>query len=210
LVVIVALAIGLALGIQAILVKPYQIPSGSMIPTLEKGQRVLVNRASEKLGGDPEVGDIWVFHPPKGAEAGRECGAAPVTGRGNGAEVDDPSVVTYDPADQACPLPTSGESEENFIKRVVAGPGDRLRIEGGQAIVNGVPADEPFTRNCGESGGGGCDLSEEIEIPPDHYFMMGDNRGASDDSRFWGPVPRDSFIGQAFATYWPPSRIGVF
>jgi len=179
-----------------------------MKPTLDDGQRVLVNRLSTKLGGDPEIGDIYVFHPPKGADAGRQCGAEPVTGNGNGATVDDPDAVTYDPADQACPLPTPEESEENFIKRVVAGPGDRLRIEDGKTIVNGVPAEEPFIRDCG--GGGGCNLTEEIEIPPDHYFMMGDNRGASDDSRFWGPVPRDQFIGQAFATYWPPDRVGIF
>jgi signal peptidase I len=191
-------------------VKPYQIPSGSMRNTLEEGQRVLVNRASTKLGGDPEIGDIYVFHPPKGAEAGRECGAEPVTGQGNGSEVDDPEAVTYDPADQACPLPTPGASDENFIKRVVAGPGDRLRIEDGHVFLNGEMADEPFARDCAKSGGGGCDLPEEITIPPDHYFMMGDNRGGSDDSRFWGPVPREQFIGQAFATYWPPGRIGVF
>jgi signal peptidase I len=172
-------------------VKPYQIPSGSMIPTLEPGQRILANRVSEKLGGDPEIGDIWVFHPPQGAKAGRQCGQE-------------------HPTNEVCPVPTPGESDENFIKRVVALPGDRLRIEDGQVIVNGEPADEPFAEDCQESGGQGCDFPEEVRIPPDHYFMMGDNRGASDDSRFWGPVPRDSFIGQAFATYWPPDRIGVF
>jgi signal peptidase I len=178
-----------------------------MVPTLEKGQRVLVNRLSEKLGGNPEIGDIVVFHPPRGAEAGRECGAAPVTGRGNGAEVDDPDAITYDPATQACPVPTADRSDTNFIKRVVAGPGDRLRIEKGHPVVNGAVAEEDFIKPCG--GSGGCDLEEEIVIPAGHYFMMGDNRGASDDSRFWGPVPEDWIIGQAFFTYWPPRRVGI-
>jgi signal peptidase I len=53
-------------------------------------------------------------------------------------------------------------------------------------------------------------MPKEVTIPADHYFMMGDNRGRSYDSRFWGSVPRDWIIGQAFATYWPPDRVGVF
>ena len=67
LIVIVALAIGLALGIQAVLVKPYRIPSESMEPTLDVGQRVLVSRVNYKVS-DPDRGDVVVFHPPKGAE----------------------------------------------------------------------------------------------------------------------------------------------
>jgi signal peptidase I len=73
--------------------------------------------------------------------------------------------------------------------------------------VNGVEAEEDFTLPCG--GGPVCNLRKEITIPPDHYFMMGDNRGESDDSRYWGPVPRDWIIGEAFFTYWPPDRIGI-
>ena len=61
---IVVAAIVLALGIQAVAVKPYQIPSGSMEPTLDIGQRVLVNRLSHHLGSDPKIGDVVVFHPP--------------------------------------------------------------------------------------------------------------------------------------------------
>ncbi|HEX6117416.1 MAG TPA: signal peptidase I [Solirubrobacterales bacterium] len=189
LVVIVALAIGLALGIQAFVVKPYQIPSESMVPTLEVGQRVLVNRVSFHFG-DPGVGDIVVFHPPVGADRGNQCG------------------VARDPG-EACQEPTPEESDTNFIKRVVAVGGDRLRIENGIPIVNGEPVEGDWEiRPC--RSGGTCNLPEEIEIPPDHYFMMGDNRGASDDSRFWGPVPRDWIIGKAFLTYWPPDRIGIF
>jgi signal peptidase I len=52
-------------------------------------------------------------------------------------------------------------------------------------------------------------MPEAVRVPAGHWFMMGDNRGESDDSRFWGPVPEDWVIGGAFATYWPPKRIGV-
>jgi signal peptidase I len=185
--VIVALALGLALGIQAWIVKPYQIPSESMEPTLDVGQRVLVNRFIYHVK-DPKPGDVVVFHPPAGADNGTECGKPPKVG-------------------EPCSLPTEDESEQNFIKRIVAGPGDTLSVKDGHPVVNGVEkTDEPYTNPCGSAGA--CNMPKTIKIPADHYFMMGDNRGASDDSRFWGPVPRDWIIGEAFATYWPPNRIG--
>jgi signal peptidase I len=107
---------------------------------------------------------------------------------------------------RACPKSTPQESETNFIKRIVAGPGDRLYIKNGHPVVNGVVAKEPFINPC--DGGDGCSMPKPITIPPNDYFMMGDNRGRSDDSRFWGPVPRSWMIGEAFFTYWPPDRIG--
>ena len=76
LVLIVAVALGLALGIQAFLVKPYRIPSESMVPTLEIGQRVLVNRIGARFG-HPEVGDILVFHPPDRRRAGQRVRGRP-------------------------------------------------------------------------------------------------------------------------------------
>jgi signal peptidase I len=188
LVLIVVVALGLALGIQAFLVKPYRIPSESMVPTLQVGQRVLVNRVSGRLS-DPDVGDIVVFHPPAGAEQDNMCGEG------------------QPPEGEACDKPTPQRADVNFIKRVVAGPGDRLSIRNGHVILNGKPQKESFIAPCG--GGEGCDFPRTITIPADHYFMMGDNRGSSDDSRFWGPVPRKWIIGPAFATYWPPKRIGL-
>ncbi len=106
-----------------------------------------------------------------------------------------------------CPRPVGQRDDVNFIKRVVAGPGDRLKLEEGHVVLNGERQDEPFARPCGV--GEGCDYPQEITVPAGHYFMMGDNRGSSDDSRFWGPVPDEWIIGGAFATYWPPKRIGL-
>lgn len=194
-VVIVALALGLALAIQAWIVKPYKIPSESMEPTLDVGQRVLVNRFIYHLH-DPHIGDIVVFHPPKGADGGSaECGVL----------FKDAQPIN---SGMPCPKPTAEESSQNFIKRIVAGPGDTLAVKEGHPVVNGVEKkDESYINPCG--GGEVCNLPKKITIPPDMYFMMGDNRGASDDSRFWGPVPKSWIIGEAFATYWPPDRIGT-
>jgi signal peptidase I len=187
LVLVVALALGLALGIQALIVKPYKIPSESMVPTLTVGQRVLVNRIGERFS-DPAVGDVIVFHPPSGAEEENSCGTEP-------------------PDRGMCPKPTGRRAEVTYIKRVVGVPGDRISLVGGHVIRNARKASEPFMRPCGPDAD--CDFPTTIVVPAGHYFMMGDNRGGSDDSRYWGPVPRDWIIGGAFGTYWPPSRIGL-
>ena len=188
---IVALALGLALLIQAFLIKPYQIPSGSMEPTLDIKQRILVNRFIYHLT-TPEAGDMVVFHPPVGADDGasRKC------------------AVDRKPL-QPCPQALPDKSKDTFVKRIVAGPGDTVAVKEGIPIVNGVP--EPpdgYEITPCNVGGSGCDLPEAITVPEGHYFMMGDNRGQSFDSRFWGPLPEDWLIGKAFATYWPPNRIG--
>jgi signal peptidase I len=187
LVVTVAVAVALALLIQAFIVKPYRIPSGSMEPTLHIGQRVLTNR----LSGNPGVGDIVVFHPPKGADPEPPvCGNQ---GQGSGHS-------------QPCDQPTSAQSSQTFIKRVVGVPGDRISIIGGHVYRNGVREKDGYAAPCGSDPS--CTFRTPIKIPPGDYFMMGDNRGQSDDSRFWGPIPGKWIIGEAFFTYWPPDRIG--
>ena len=110
-------------------------------------------------------------------------------------------------ANQACALPTKDRSKTNFIKRVVGVGGDHIKILNGHVYRNGKREKDGYIAPC--AGGSACNLPQTITIPPDHYFMMGDNRGASDDSRYWGPVPRKWIIGGAFATYWPPKQIGL-
>ena len=187
LIVTVVIAVGLALLIQAFIVKPYRIPSPSMEPTLTIDQRVLTNR----LDTSPSVGDVVVFHPPAGANP-----ATPVCGN--------PSQGLGHP--QACDQATPKESSQTFIKRVVGGPGDVIRIINGHVIRNGVREKDSYIYQCGPDPS--CNFLTPIKVPPGHYFMMGDNRGASDDSRFWGPVPQKWIIGVAFFTYWPPDRLG--
>lgn len=189
LVVIVVVALGLALAIQAWIVKPYRIPSGSMEPTLAVGQRVLVNRIGTHFS-KPHVGEIAVFHPPQGAKQ-EQCG--------NGTRIT--------PGGAPCAKPEEKEASENFIKRVVAGPGDTIKIIEGHVIRNGKREKDSYIRPC--PGVSECNFPVAITVPAGHWFMMGDNRGESDDSRFWGPVPTGWIIGGAFATYWPPDRIGI-
>jgi signal peptidase I len=186
LVTIVAIALGLALLIQAFLVKPFRIPSQSMEPTLDVGQRVLVDRVRFHFR-DPKVGDIVVFKPPHGADLS-ECGAPPKQG-------------------QACAVSTPTKSSTNFIKRIVAVPGDSISIKAGRVYINGKLRDPWHINKSADCGI--CNLPVPVKIPPGEYYMMGDNRGESADSREWGPVPRKWIIGKAFFTYWPPKRIGT-
>jgi signal peptidase I len=196
---IVTVAILLALLIQAFIVKPYRIPSGSMEPTLRIGQRVLVNRISADFSG-PHVGEIAVFHPPIDAEE-PICGPSPhrvMSGR------------------TACSQAISTEDKSvNFIKRIVAGPGDEIYISGGHAYRKAagtkifVKEKDPYIAPCEPVSLPECNFPNPIKIPAGHWFMMGDNRGHSDDSRFWGSVPASWIIGGAVATYWPPDRIGL-
>jgi signal peptidase I len=183
----VVVAVGLALLIQRFIVKPYRIPSPSMVPTLAIGQRVLTNR----LFDNPGVGDIVVFHPPAGADP-----TTPVCGDNN----------QGDGHSQACDTATPQESSQTFIKRVVGGPGDTIQILDGHVYRNGVREKDSYIVQCGPQAS--CNFRTPIRIPPGNWFMMGDNRGQSDDSRFWGPVPSKWLIGVAFFTYWPPDRIG--
>ncbi|MBI2691879.1 MAG: signal peptidase I [Solirubrobacterales bacterium] len=217
-VVIVVAALVFAFLIQWLLVKPYKIPSPSMVPTLETGQRVLVNRIEGRFG-TPERFDVVVFHPPPGADAqqcgiqnGASFGPAPgQTYRGVPALEDLPTEA--EASFMACPVANQGAQDQAYIKRVVGLPGDRFKIVKGRAYVNGKMLDEPYInteQSCEDPASStlNCTFSREFTIPDGKYFMMGDNRNNSDDSRFWGPIPKSSMVGEAFATYWPPNRIG--
>jgi signal peptidase I len=161
------------LGMEA---RDYRVPSESMIPTVQLGDRVTLNLGAYEDAA-PEIGDIVIHHPPLSAEEGIGCG-----------DGDAP------PAGAMCARPSNERSDVSFIKRVVAGPGERLSLRDGVIVRDGEPAREPYIADCGDSEG--CDFPRPITIPDGHYLLLGDNRGASDDSRFWGPVPVEWIQGR--------------
>ncbi|WP_227368425.1 signal peptidase I [Halomonas sp. M20] len=180
----------IVLLLRSFLVEPFQIPSGSMRPTLEIGDFILVNKFTYGLRlpvthteivdlDEPERGDVMVFRFPQ-----------------------DTSV--------------------NFIKRVVGLPGDRIRYENKQLYVNGEPVPKELIDANPEKAPGEKLFDEqlgerlhdiynnpldpgpqlrEVIVPDGHYFMMGDNRDHSNDSRYWGFVPEENIVGKAFAVW---------
>ena len=163
-----------------------------MEPTLDVGQRVLVNRFIYHFGSDPQIGDIVVFHPPQGADS---------TGR-RVRRADSSAGAALPDADAR-----GGGRELHQADRRRPGRHAR-RSRTGIPIVNGEPFD-------GRLGHPPMPRRRRLQFPEaDHHSarsLLHDGRQpwASDDSRFWGPVPRDWIIGQAFFTYWPPDRIGI-
>jgi signal peptidase I len=189
--------LALVLVLRSFLVEPFQIPSGSMIPTLEIGDFILVNKFAYGLRlpvagtkilplGEPERGDVMVFRPPN--------------------------------------------DKRHFIKRVIGLPGDRIEINDKVLTINGEVADQTLLDTLPErrpyyqlwqenligvehsmrteiySGdrttGGGMDPSNmAVTVKEGHYFMMGDNRDNSSDSRYWGQVPEANIVGKAFAIW---------
>lgn len=156
----------------------FRVPSASMAPTLKPGAEVTVDLRAYRARR-PAVGDIVVFHPSRGADG--DAPKCAVVGQGAGTP-------------RPCGVPTRRKSIQKFIKRVVGLPGDRIAIVGGHVIRNGAREEDPYVARCGL--GGSCDFRTAVTIPPGDYFMMGDNRGESDDSRFWGPVRLAWILGK--------------
>jgi signal peptidase I len=175
LVVIVALALGLTWLVQQYIVKSYRVPTGSMRPTIDEGDRVLAARFLTWFG-DPSRGDVIVFHPPG-------VGDVPQ-------------------------LNARTEASVTFIKRVVGLPGETVQAIGGKVLICRAPAvgchvlSEPYARSFTDDFG-------PVRVPTNAYFVLGDNRVNSEDSRIWGTLPKRYVIGTAVVRYWPPGRFGI-
>ena len=170
------IAILLALVIRTLIIQAFTIPSGSMMDTLLVGDYILVN----KFLYGPEL-PLTELHLPALRDPRRG----------------DIIVFKY-PQDE----------KRDFIKRIVATPGERVQIRGHQVLVNGKPLAESYTKFADSGVRGGeayCGYAYGCEptiVPPDSYFVMGDNRDNSQDSRYWGFVKRDKIKGKAFLIYW--------
>lgn len=158
----IIIAVILALFIRTYIVQAFKIPSGSMIPTLQIGDHILVNKFIYRFK-TPHRGDIMVFKYPK-----------------------DPS--------------------RDFIKRLIGLPGDTIEIKNKQVYINNQTIKEPYTIFEGTDdpfyAPSNRDNFGPIVIPENHYFVMGDNRDCSLDSRFWGLLNYDLIKGKAFIIYW--------
>lgn len=165
-VVIIVAALLAAFLIKTFLIQAFFIPSESMVSTLEKGDRVLVNKLSYRLH-DVNRGDIVVFERPP-------------------TEPTDPEI-------------------KDLIKRVVGLPGETISgDDSGNVLINGKRLREPYLPRGVTTTG-----IRAFKIPADHFWVMGDNRGNSKDSRYFSAIDGDLIVGRAFVRVWPLSSLGL-
>ena len=177
-VAVVVIAVLVAVLLRTFVVQTFFIPSGSMEPTLQIGDRILVNKLSYHLHS-VQRGDIVVFSRPPA----ENCG---------GPEVND------------------------LVKRVIGLPGDTISLSGGYVYIDGKRLDESWLpsvdQGVTEAGppGNAANLAHAYRVPAGDYFMMGDNRTDSCDSRWWGPIPKSLIVGKVDLRIWPISSVKLF
>jgi signal peptidase I len=173
-------AVAIVLAIKAWVVNPYRIPSSSMEPTLHCARPAA---GCEARFSDRVLANRFIYHfrdPQRG------------------------DVIVFETPPAAKAKCGAGGT---FVKRIIGLPRERVqvRIRRGAAYVyiDGKRLEEPYIEQDRRDIG----PAESFRVPPDHYFVMGDNRSQSCDSRVWGSVPRENLIGKVFMTYWPPQRV---
>jgi signal peptidase I len=176
--ILIGSALLIAILIKTFLFQAFYIPSESMKPTLNVGDRVLVNKVSYRLH-DVNRGDIVVFEtPPKAKDANGEI--------------------------------------KDLVKRVIALPGESFSTQSGGVLINGRPLKEPYlqqgVQTCAPNTGPSCSNGEgdipATKIPAGDVLVLGDNRPASKDSRFFGPIKESSIVGRVFLRIWPLNDLG--
>ena len=180
----IILSLLLFIGIQ-FAVQTYQVEGASMRPTLSQGQYLLVNKIIYRhlnVGGGAEVA-------VKDDAASQDGLIFPFHPPQHG------EVVIFNfPEDPS----------RDFVKRVIGVPGDTVEIRAGRTFVNGVQLRETYAEL------DDLDEMKAFKVAPNTYFMMGDNRRHSNDSRDWGAVPLEYIVGRAWMRYWPPHEMDIF
>ncbi len=173
----------LVVVIRSFIGEPRWIPSSSMEPTLQIGDNLIIEKISYRFS-EPQRGDVIVFYPPHQAL--------------------DPSLIGK--FGRMIGFFTKNEA---YIKRIIGVPGDNIHVVPDAGVfINGKLIEEPYKK---EVFTGQCDstmLCGPYKIPENSYYMMGDNRNDSTDSRYWGTLPEKRIVGRAFFRFWPLNRIG--
>lgn len=165
---VLVMAVVIAVLLRSFVIGVFSIPSSSMAPTLQRGDRILVDKIAYDLHG-VHRGDVVVFRSTQALLCGQPA-------------------------------------EKYLVKRVIGLPGDRLRSVGNTIYVDGRPLNQPWLPKNDPLG----PAIPPTTVPPGQYYVLGDNRGDSCDSRFWGTVPRSHLVGPADVRYWPISRFHFF
>jgi len=181
--VLVLTALVIAVVVKTFVAQAFYIPSGSMEPQLRVNDRIVVSKVSYKLH-DPRRGDIVVFDAPVG-ESGDDS-------------PDDPPLPAKVMRTIVQSIGLAPPSTDEYVKRVVALPGERVEGHDGKVLVDGRELVEPYLRD-----GTATSDFPAIVVPPRTVFVLGDNRANSADSRIFGPVPESTVVGRAFARVWP-------
>lgn len=182
----IALSAVLALGIRTFVAEARYIPSGSMLPTLQINDKLIVDKVSYRFN-DPKRGDIVVFIPPDQASI----------------------CLGYNPPQRDEASPTAGapkpeepKPKDAFIKRVIGLPGDEVEVRQGRVYINGEALQEKYIEDEPQY------QLPRVKVPDNSYLVLGDNRNNSCDSHYWGFVKRENIIGRAIVRFWPLNRFG--
>lgn len=159
-VVIIAVAFVLSLVIRNFVIDTRIVPTGSMLPTIQLQDRLIVDRIFYKFDTFKR-GDILVFEAPE-----------------------------------------SAMEDLDLVKRLIGLPGEKVEIKNGKVFINDRPLYEPYIRETPDYEYG------PVTVPPNSYFMLGDNRRESKDSHIWGFLPEDKILGRVLVRYWPLDKIG--
>jgi len=158
------IALIIVLPVRTLIAEPFVVSGGSMVPTFENGNYLIVDKISYKLS-DPKRDDVVVFRYPN-------------------------------------------DKTKFFVKRIIGLPNETLDIRGSVVTItnekypSGLILEEPYVQNTANN-------DTHIELKENEYFVMGDNRSGSSDSRYWGPVKRELLTGRAFLRLLPINKIGL-